>query len=149
MLWYVFDVDQVFLKQIRPNENDLRSQKDEDDINNRRPLPRDYVNGYMMWLLSFFFPGLHQFYLGNFWRGVLYLFTLNLFFAGWILDLFEMHILIQKSVQEYGHAPGVCYCNCCFRNPFCCFCCCCPKAVVDVDKRGKHISAQDDLDANV
>lgn len=120
-------LEQVFLKQIRPNENDARNQEDQQSIQNRVPLFRDYVMGYTMWALAGFFPGLHHFYLGNFWRGMKYLFTGNEVYAGWVLDLLEMHILIQKSVQEYGNVAGMCYCQCCVTNATfraCCCCCC-------------------------
>jgi len=118
-------LEQVFLKQIRPHANDLKNQEDQESIQNRVPLFRDYVMGYSMWLLAGFIPGLHHFYLGNFWRGMKYLFTGNEVYAGWALDLLDMHILIQKSVQEYGHVAGLCYCQCCVTNA--CFraCCCC------------------------
>lgn len=107
------------MKQIRPNENDVLNQVDQQSIQNRVPLFRDYFMGYSMWALALVCPGLHHFYLGNFWRGMKYLGTLNEVFAGWVLDLFEMHILIQKSVQEHGHVRGICYCQCCARS-----CCC-------------------------
>ena len=120
-------LEQVFLKQIRPNANDLRNQQDQEAINNRTPLFRDYLTGYLVWAAALFLPGLHHFYLGNTWRGVKYLCTGNEVVAGWILDLFELHVLIQKSVQEKGHVLGPCYCSCCSMNPCCCCCWkCCP-----------------------
>ena len=127
-------LEQVFLKQIRPNDQDIRNQQDQQLINERIPLPRDYITGYLIWFLALFLPGLHHFYFGNFWRGMKYLCTGNEVLAGWILDLFELHILIQKSVQENGHVLGVCYCKCCATNPCCC--ChgnCCPKPVIDIE----------------
>lgn len=41
-------------------------------------------------------------------RGYKYLFTGNEVIAGWLLDLFELHVLIQQSVQQYGHTTGCC-----------------------------------------
>lgn len=119
-------LEQVFLKQIRPNDQDIRNLKDQESIDHRVPLFRDYVTGYAVWAISVFFPGLHHFYLGNTWRGVKYLCTGNEVMAGWFLDLFEMHVLIQKSVQEYGHVRHMCCCNCVLDNcSRCCQTCCC------------------------
>ena len=44
---------------------------------------------YLLW---FFFGlwGFHKFYLGKVGIGVLYLFTLGLFFIGWFIDLFTL-----------------------------------------------------------
>jgi TM2 domain-containing membrane protein YozV len=60
-----------------------------------------------MWGCAAVIPGLHHFYLGNTNRGFKYLFTANEAYAGWLLDLFEMHVLIQASVQEHGHTNGL------------------------------------------
>lgn len=111
------------MKQIRPNQNDVRNLKDQETFDHRVPTFRDYFTGYMFWFFALLIPGLHHFYLGNTWRGVKYLFTLNEVMAGWFLDLFEMHVLIQKSVQEYGHIRHICCTNCMLDN--CCYCCCC------------------------
>ncbi len=135
------------MKQIRPNENDLRNQQDQEAVNNRVPLLRDYITGYLVWAAAFFLPGLHHFYLGNTWRGVKYLCTGNEVVAGWVLDLFELHVLIQKSVQEKGHVLGLLYCRCCATNPCCC--ClwpCCPKPVVDVARNNGNVYDEDDAD---
>jgi energy-coupling factor transporter ATP-binding protein EcfA2/TM2 domain-containing membrane protein YozV len=111
-------LEQVFMKQIRPNEKDFALLEEQRKTDSRIPQPSDYIMGYAIWLLSFFIPGLHQFYLGNFWRGVKYLFTFNELIVGWVLDLFEMHILIKKSVEEHGSQKC---CAPCKRN--CCPCC--------------------------
>lgn len=113
-------LEQVFLKQIRPNERDI--ERDEENVAKatvRKATFTDYFYGYSAWLIAFLLPGYHHFYLGNFWRGVKYFFTGNEVWAGWLLDLFEMHVLIQKSVEEHGHSRGC--------RGFCpCICCCCP-----------------------
>jgi len=118
-------LEQVFLKQIRPNERDI--ERDEEQVERtrtRKANATDYVYGYLAWLLAFFIPGYHHFYLGNFWRGVKYFFTANEVYAGWVLDLFEMHVLIQKSVEEHGHTQG-CGSLCpCLYYFCCCFLCC-------------------------
>eukprot|EP01034_Spumella_vulgaris_P038782 gene38782-47898_t len=109
-------LEQVFLKQIRPNAND---DKNNVDIRNTLRVPTSYDMwfGYLMWLGAFVMPGLHHFYLGNTNRGIKYLLTANEAYVGWFLDLFEMHVLIQASVQEYGHTSG------CFK--------CCPSKEVE------------------
>ena len=115
-------LEQVFLKQIRPATEEastddipvthIRASSISDRPINHGPSWLDYFNGYSMWLLAGIIPGLHQFYLGDSWRGVKYFFTLNEFYVGWLLDLFEMHILIEKRVEQYGSS----------RAPFCCAC---------------------------
>ena len=113
-------LEQVFLKQIQPSENDKHAIKMQQN-SHRSPNFSDYFMIYIVWLVAFLIPGLHHFYLGNTWRGVKYVLTLNEAIAGWILDFFELHILLQKSVDEYGHTSGCCgCCKCC-----CCCCCCC------------------------
>ncbi len=118
-------LEQVFLKQIRPNANDIRNQQDQKAISDRVPNFNDYVTVYIVWLLAAFIPGAHHFYLGNTWRGLKYFFTYNEVMAGWILDLFELHVLLQKSVQERGHVQGFLWCSCCnaLWYIFCCFGC--------------------------
>ena len=104
----------MFLKQIRPNDSDQQDDDGERNASSRVPTAADYVFGYLAWLIAMLIPGFHHFYLGNFWRGLLYLFTFNEVFAGWLLDFFEMHVLIQRSVQEHGHTSYFC---CCFVSP--------------------------------
>jgi len=107
-------LEQVFLKQIRPSEKDAVLLEDQRKTEARVPQWADYLMAYLCWLLAFFVPGLHHFYLGNFWRGIKYLFTINELFVGWFLDIFELHVLVKKSVEEYGNR------SCCY----CCSCCC-------------------------
>lgn len=113
-------LEQVFLKQIRPNDMDSTLLDEQRATEARVPQCSDYLMAYLIFMLAFFIPGLHHFYLGNFWRGLKYLFTLNEFFVGWFLDIFELHILVKKSVEEHGSQ------KCCFpcRRNICC--CCCP-----------------------
>ena len=111
-------LEQVFLKQIRPKESDMAMLAKQKKTDSRVPLVSEYITVYLLWFLAFFIPGLHHFYLKNYKRGFLYLFTINEFFFGWLLDLFELHILLLKSVQEHGNSPccgGICGC--------CCSCC--------------------------
>lgn len=44
------------------------------------------VIGYVVWIFGFL--GAHRFYYGKQISGTIYLFTLGLFFIGWIVDLF-------------------------------------------------------------
>jgi TM2 domain-containing membrane protein YozV len=109
-------LEQVFLKQIRPTNTDAQEAADAAAVaSSKKPTGCDYAMAYFMWLCAIVIPGLHHFYLGNFWRGMKYLFTFNEVYAGWLLDLFEIHVLVQKSVEQYGHTRG-------------CFACCCGSA---------------------
>ena len=130
-------LEQVFLKQIRGSGND--EEKHVDATNTRQPKFSDYVWGYAFLLLAVLIPGLHHFALGNTYRGFKYFFTLNEVMVGWFLDFFDMPLLVQRSVEEYGHIGEVCFCarlcSCCSRGcGFCCsgcthfwrfLCCCC------------------------
>lgn len=95
-------LEQVFLKQIRPNERDEELLAEQRKTEQRVPQASDYIMAYTIFFLALIIPGLHHFYLGNFWRGVKYLFTLNELYVGWFLDLFELHVLLKKSVEQYG-----------------------------------------------
>jgi TM2 domain-containing membrane protein YozV len=103
---------QVFLKKIRPNSADLASLNAQAKVENRVPKKFDFVFGYLAWFIALFLPGFHHFYLGEFWKGVIYLVTLNQLWFGWLLDLCEMHVLVQQSVQKYGNC-SCCYGSCC------------------------------------
>jgi ABC-type multidrug transport system ATPase subunit/TM2 domain-containing membrane protein YozV len=117
-------LEQVFLKQIRPTARDIVNQEDQQAMNSKVPRFADYATAYTMWLVAAIVPGAHHFYLGNTWRGVKYLLTLNEVYAGWFLDIFEMHVLVQKSVQEHGNIRACCYCWGCAAIARCCCCCC-------------------------
>ncbi len=140
-------LEQVFLKQIRPNANDVRNQEDQQAITNRVPNFSDYVTVYIVWLLALLIPGAHHFYLGNTWRGIKYLCTFNEVMAGWILDLFELHVLLQKSVQEKGHVQGILWCSCCNALWYilCCFGCCgaCKKKPAQQDQLPQENDVED------
>ena len=117
-------LEQVFLKQIRPNERDF--ENDEEQVSKtktRKATSSDFFFGYLAWIVALLLPGFHHFYLGNFWRGLKYFCTANEVYAGWLLDFFELHVLIQKSVEEHGHSRGcrgLIPCCCCYCFPCCC-----------------------------
>jgi len=143
-------LEQVFLKQIRPTGSDDESNINaEDKVEFLKPHFGDYLIGYIALLIAVLLPGFHHIVLRNYWRGVKYFFSWNEVMCGWVLDVFEMHVLVQRSVQEYGHLNilqlCICCCggcNCCNRCCSClfkscqmcwfymCCCCCCCKAPV-------------------
>lgn len=49
------------------------------------------------WHLTLGWFGAHQYYLGNTSRGVLYTFTIGLFFVGWAWDLFTLSRQTQRA----------------------------------------------------
>lgn len=104
-------LEQVFLKQIRPTNAESTLAEEQRIGGVRLPTFQDYFFGYLIWLLALFLPGLHHFYLGNTARGFKYLFTINEFLVGWFLDLFELHMLIRKSVDEFGNARCCGWCR--------------------------------------
>jgi len=130
-------LEQVFLKEIRPHENEVVSN--ENVIEFTQPHIGDYIIAYMALLLAAFplFSGAHHFVLRNNWRGAKYFFTWNEIMCGWLLDIFDMRVLVQRSVQEHGHVDifkcflcgwGFCCtssCYACFYYLCCCWSCCC------------------------
>ena len=55
--------------------------------------------GYLLWIFGFL--GAHRFYFGRPVSGTIYLFTLGLFFIGWIVDLFLMPQLEASADRRY------------------------------------------------
>jgi predicted transcriptional regulator len=58
---------------------------------------------YLVWALSFFFPGLHRFYLGKIGSGLLYLFTGGLFFFGTVVDFFRLPQMVREANLKYEY----------------------------------------------
>ena len=55
--------------------------------------------GYLLWIFGFI--GAHRFYYGKQVTGVIWFFTLGLFFIGWIIDLFLMPMLEDKAERRF------------------------------------------------
>lgn|SRR5690606_7735577 len=58
--------------------------------------------GYLLWIFGFM--GAHRFYYGKKWTGVLYFYTLGLFFIGWIVDFFLIPSMERESNIKF--TPG-------------------------------------------
>ena len=55
------------------------------------------VIAYILWLFLGIF-GVHRFYVGDFFKGILLFFTLGGFFIGWLVDF----VFLQKRIEEYN-----------------------------------------------
>ena len=58
------------------------------------------VIGYVVWIFGFL--GAHRFYYGKQISGTIYLFTLGLFFIGWIVDLFLIPGMNREADIRYN-----------------------------------------------
>ena len=59
--------------------------------------------GYLLWIFGFI--GAHRFYFGKTKTGILWFFTLGLFFVGWIIDLFLMPRLERSAELRFNEGP--------------------------------------------
>ena len=59
--------------------------------------------GYLLWIFGFM--GAHRFYYGKQITGVIWFFTLGLFFIGWIIDLFLIPAMARESERRYVPGP--------------------------------------------
>jgi TM2 domain-containing membrane protein YozV len=59
--------------------------------------------GYAVWLFGFM--GAHRFYFGKTVTGVIWFFTLGLFFIGWIVDLFLIPSMNREADWRYQDGP--------------------------------------------
>ncbi len=58
---------------------------------------------FILWLGCVFgFAGIHRFYLGRPWTGVLWLFTFGLFGVGQLVDLFRLPVLVDEENAKAG-----------------------------------------------
>ncbi len=56
--------------------------------------------GYILWIFGFM--GAHRFYYGKKLTGILWFFTLGLFFIGWIVDLFLIPSMDAEADRRYA-----------------------------------------------
>jgi TM2 domain-containing membrane protein YozV len=61
------------------------------------------VLGYLLWIFGFI--GAHRFYYGKQITGVIWFFTLGLFFIGWIIDLFLIPAMAREAERRYVAGP--------------------------------------------
>ena len=61
------------------------------------------VMGYLLWIFGFI--GAHRFYYGKTISGVIYFFTLGLFFIGWIIDLFLIPAMDKQADSRFLTGP--------------------------------------------
>ena len=57
------------------------------------------VIAYILWLFLGIF-GVHRFYVGDFFKGILLFFSLGGFIIGWLVDF----VFLQKRIEEYNDA---------------------------------------------
>ena len=61
------------------------------------------VIGYCLWVFGFM--GAHRFYYGKQITGVIWFFTLGLFFVGWIVDLFLIPSMDREADRRFVEGP--------------------------------------------
>jgi len=59
--------------------------------------------GYLLWIFGFI--GAHRFYYGKQVTGVIWFFTLGLFFIGWIIDLFLIPSMERGADRRFVAGP--------------------------------------------
>ncbi len=59
--------------------------------------------GYLLWIFGFL--GAHRFYYGKQITGVIWFFTLGLFFIGWIIDLFLIPAMDREADSRFMEGP--------------------------------------------
>jgi TM2 domain-containing membrane protein YozV len=59
--------------------------------------------GYLLWVFGFI--GAHRFYYGKQVTGVIWFFTLGLFFIGWIIDLFLIPSMEREAERRFVSGP--------------------------------------------
>ena len=59
--------------------------------------------GYLLWIFGFI--GAHRFYYGKQITGVIWFFTLGLFFIGWIIDLFLIPSMERAAERRFVSGP--------------------------------------------
>ena len=61
------------------------------------------ILGYLLWVFGFI--GAHRFYYGKQITGVIWFFTLGLFFIGWIIDLFLIPSMEREAERRFVAGP--------------------------------------------
>ena len=57
---------------------------------------------YLLWCAGLFgVCGIHHFYFGNYFIGIIYFFTFGLLFIGQFIDLFQISRIVEKKNQRY------------------------------------------------
>lgn len=59
--------------------------------------------GYLLWIFGFI--GAHRFYYGKQISGVIWFFTLGLFFVGWIIDLLLIPAMSREADRRFIPGP--------------------------------------------
>ena len=59
--------------------------------------------GYLLWIFGFI--GAHRFYYGKQITGVIWFFTLGLFFIGWLIDLFLIPSMEREAERRFIPGP--------------------------------------------
>ena len=59
--------------------------------------------GYLLWIFGFI--GAHRFYYGRQVTGIIWFFTLGLFFIGWIIDLFLIPSMEREAERRFIPGP--------------------------------------------
>ena len=59
--------------------------------------------GYLLWIFGFM--GAHRFYYGKQITGVIWFFTLGLFFIGWFIDLVLIPAMAREADQRFESGP--------------------------------------------
>jgi TM2 domain-containing membrane protein YozV len=68
-----------------------------------RPNTHSVLMGYLLWILGFM--GAHRFYYGKQISGVIWFFTLGLFFIGWFIDLFLIPSMEREAERRFIEGP--------------------------------------------
>jgi TM2 domain-containing membrane protein YozV len=67
------------------------------------PQTHSVLLGYLLWVFGFI--GAHRFYYGKQITGVIWFFTLGLFFIGWIIDLFLIPSMERNTESRFIAGP--------------------------------------------
>ncbi|MBA6414115.1 TM2 domain-containing protein [Parahaliea sp. F7430] len=65
----------------------------------QKPPSHSVFMGYLLWIFGFI--GAHRFYYGRQITGIIWFFTLGLFFIGWIIDLLLIPSMARNADQRY------------------------------------------------